>query len=106
MRPSWEADHNSARRGAIGWSGIGCSNFSATARQRPRSFARWRRCHIDRALGLISRVRYPQEVKVESRGNEEEAGVQTAIATVSLSGELNEKLEAIAAAGFKARRDV
>jgi len=38
---------------------------------------------------------------VEARGNEEEAGVQTAIATVSLSGTLNEKLEAIAKAQFR-----
>ena len=29
---------------------------------------------------------------MEARGNKEEAGVQTAIATVSLSGTLNEKL--------------
>lgn len=38
---------------------------------------------------------------MEARGNEEEAGVQTAIATVSLSGTLNEKLEAIAKAQFR-----
>jgi hypothetical protein len=38
---------------------------------------------------------------VEACGNEEEAGVQTAIATVSLSGTLNEKLEAIAKAQFR-----
>jgi 4-hydroxyphenylpyruvate dioxygenase len=37
---------------------------------------------------------------VDARGNEDEAGVQTAIATVSLSGTLNEKLEAIAKAQF------
>jgi len=38
---------------------------------------------------------------VEAGGNEKEAGVQTAIATVSLSGTLNEKLEAIAKAQFR-----
>ena len=38
---------------------------------------------------------------MEARGNEEEADVQTAIATVSLSGTLNEKLEAIAKAQFR-----
>ena len=37
---------------------------------------------------------------MDARGNEDEAGVQTAIATVSLSGTLNEKLEAIAKAQF------
>jgi 4-hydroxyphenylpyruvate dioxygenase len=38
---------------------------------------------------------------VEACGNEEEANVQTAIATVSLGGTLNEKLEAIAKAQFR-----
>ena len=38
---------------------------------------------------------------MEPRGNEEEAGVQTAIATVWPSGTLNEKLEAIAKAQFR-----
>ena len=43
----------------------------------------------------------PREAKVEACGDEEEADVQTAIATVSLSGTLNEKLEAIAKAQFR-----
>jgi hypothetical protein len=38
---------------------------------------------------------------LEACGDEEEADVQTAIATVSLSGTLNEKLEAIAKAQFR-----
>ena len=38
---------------------------------------------------------------MEACGDEEEADVQTAIATVSLSGTLNEKLEAIAKAQFR-----
>jgi 4-hydroxyphenylpyruvate dioxygenase len=43
----------------------------------------------------------PAGVNWQRGGNEEEAHVQTAIATVSLSGTFNEKLEAIAQALFR-----
>ena len=54
---------------------------------------------IAQLIVLFLMVLFPALVTVPANGSEVE--MQTAIATVCLSGVLNEKLEAIAAAGFK-----